>query len=193
MNKQEFLRTLGQGLKNLPYAEQDKWIDFYGEMIDDRVEEGLSEEEAVTAIGSVEDVIAQILTQIQPEKKETKKRELKPWHWVLLIAGSPVWFSLLVAAASVIFSLMVIAWSVAIVFYAMAVSLIAVGVVSVLLMPVHWYRGDPVLGLFYLGAGLLCVGLGIVWFIGTHYMTKGIVWLCKKLFTALFSRKEAAV
>lgn len=192
MNKQEFLRTLGQGLKNLPYAEQDKWIDFYGEMIDDRVEEGLSEEEAVAAIGSVEEIIQQILSQTQPEVKK-KKQQLKTWQLVMLIVGSPLWLALLVAVASVAFFLLVTAWVGVITFYAVAVGLVAVGVASVLLMLLYLYRGNPIVGLFYLGAGLLCVGLGIVWFIGTHYMTKGIVWLCKKLFTALFHRKEAAV
>ena len=199
MNKQEFLQALGKGLSGLPYAEQDKWMDFYGEMIEDRIEEGLSEEEAVAAVGSVEDVIAQILAQSKPEKKEKKKRELKSWHWVLLIAGSPIWFSLLIAAASVIFSLIVALWSVVIVFYAIAVSLLVSGaacvVMPLILVPMSIAGAGTfnlTTGLVAMGAGLFAVGLGIYWFIGTHYMTKGVVQLCKKLFAMLFPGKEAA-
>jgi len=192
MNKTDFLLALGEGLSGLPYADQEKWMDFYNEAIDDRMEEGVSEEDAVEAVGSVDAIIEQILAQSGPVKKEKKKRELKTWHWVLLIAGSPIWFSLLVAAASVVFSLLVAAWAVVIAFYAVAVSLVAVGVASVPLLLLFLYKGDPVAGVFCLGAGLVCAGLGIFWFIGTYYMTKGVIWLCKKLFTALFMRKERA-
>lgn len=188
MDKKTFLAELSKGLAGLSYEEQDKWLDFYAETIEDRMEDGLSEEKAVAAIGSVEDVIAQILQQSQPEKKEKKKLNLEPWHLVLLIVGSPIWFSLLVAA-----------WAVIISFYAVAVSLMVSGVVLVLapliLIPLGYIGvGTFTLapGILCMGAGLVCAGLGIFWFIGTHYMTKGIIWLSKKLFTAVFFGKEAA-
>ena len=38
MDKTEFLMALSQGLADLPYSEQDKWLDFYSEMIDDIIE-----------------------------------------------------------------------------------------------------------------------------------------------------------
>lgn len=199
MDKTEFLLALGEGLSGLPYAEQDKWMDFYNEAIDDRMEEGMTEEEAVASLGPVEDVIAQILQQSQPVKKEKKKQKLESWQLVLLIAGSPIWFSLLVAAASVVFSLLVVAWAVIISFYAVAVSLMVSGVALALVPPILIPLGSIGVGNFTLapgvlclGVGLLCAGLGIFWFIGTHYMTKGVIWLCKKLFSAVFVRKEAA-
>ena len=158
MNKKEFLAVLRKGLGCLSYEEQDKWLDFYSEMIDDRLEDGLTEEDAVAAIGAVEAVIEQILVQSQPEKKQKVKRELKTWQVILLIVGAPLWFSLLIAVVSIVFSVLVTVWSVVISFYATAVSL----------------------------------GMGIIWFVGTNYLAKGAVWLCKKLFSLCFHRKEAA-
>ena len=192
MNKKDFMAALGEGLVGLSPQEQDKWLDFYSEMIDDRIEDGIAEEEAVAAIGALEDVIAQILAQSQPVKKEKKKRELKTWHWVLLIAGSPVWFSLLVAVASVVFSLLVGVWAVVIAFYSVFASLVACGLAGVVVTPVFLLHGNTIAGLCCLGAGLFCVGLSIFWFIGTRYMTRGVVWLCKKLFKAILPGKEAA-
>lgn len=199
MDKTEFLLALSQGIQGLNYEEQDKWLDFYSEAIDDRMEEGLTEEEAVEAIGTVNDVIDQILAQSRPEKKAKKKRELKTWHWVVLIAGSPVWFSLLIAVASTVFSLIVAAWSLVISFYAVSVSLIVSGAACALAPFVMIPLGaigacafSLQTGLVCAGVGLFCIGLGIFWFVGTHYMTKGVVWLCKRLFAALIPPKEAA-
>ena len=47
MNKQEFLDELRKGLCGLPSEDIEERINFYSEMIDDRMEEGLTEEESV--------------------------------------------------------------------------------------------------------------------------------------------------
>ena len=192
MNKKEFLVALENGLGELPQDEQNKWADFYSEMIDDRMEEGLEEGAAVAAIGSVEAVVAQILAQAKPETYPKKKREQKTWQTVLLIVGSPLWFSLLIVAASVVFSLFVTAWALVISFYAVAAALLACGLAGVFLLVLLWVKGNAVAGFFALGAGLACAGLGIFGLIGTRYMNKGVFWLSKKLFAALKPGKEAA-
>ena len=61
MTKAEFLAELRAAISGLPEADIEKSLDFYSEMIDDRVEDGLSEEEAVAALGSVENIKTQIL------------------------------------------------------------------------------------------------------------------------------------
>ena len=60
MTKQEFLSRLREGLSGLPEDDIAERLTFYGEMIDDRIEDGLSEEEAVAEVGSVDDIAAQI-------------------------------------------------------------------------------------------------------------------------------------
>lgn len=193
MDKREFLEDLGKGLAGLTHEEQDKWLDFYAEMIDDRMEDGLSETEAVEAIGPVGNVTGQIFAQSQTVKKEKPKRELKTWQTVLLIVGSPLWFSLLIAAASIVFSVLVTAWAIVISFYAVSVSLIAVGVAGVLLPLIFMPMGHIGASIFCFGAGLFCAGLGILWFLGTNLLAKGVVWLCKRSFSLCFRRKEAAL
>ena len=47
MTKEGFLAQLRQQLWALPEADRQNSLDYYAEMIDDRMEEGLSEEEAV--------------------------------------------------------------------------------------------------------------------------------------------------
>ncbi len=43
MNKQAFLTQLRKGLSGLPQEDIEERLAFYSEMIDDRIEEGLSE------------------------------------------------------------------------------------------------------------------------------------------------------
>jgi uncharacterized membrane protein len=49
MNKSQFLKQLAAKLEGLRQHEIDSTIFYYSEMIDDRVEDGMSEEEAVAA------------------------------------------------------------------------------------------------------------------------------------------------
>ena len=104
MNKQEFLSVLRKGLSGLPQDDIEERLTFYSEMLDDRIEEGLSEEAAVAAIGDAEEVVRQAVADI-PLAKIAKerirpKRRLKAWEIVLLALGSPIWLSLGIAAAA---------------------------------------------------------------------------------------------
>ncbi len=91
MNKQDFLAQLRKGLSGLPQDDIEERLTFYKEMIKDRMEEGFSEEEAVSAIGSVEDIVRQSIADI-PLAKIAKerirpKRHLKVWEVILLTLG----------------------------------------------------------------------------------------------------------
>lgn len=52
MNKIEFAAELERLLRDLPDEERKRSVDFYSEMIDDRMEDGESEEAAVAGLGS---------------------------------------------------------------------------------------------------------------------------------------------
>ena len=101
MNKETFLAGLRQQLAGLPLEEREERLDFYGEMLDDRLEDGLTEEEAVESLGTPDEVAAQVLAEIPMamilREKVRPKRRMKAWETVLLILGSPIWLSLLVA------------------------------------------------------------------------------------------------
>ena len=63
MHKHEFLAQLRKGLSGLPRDDVEERLSFYSEMIDDQMEEGLSEEEAVSAAGSVDEIVAQTIAE----------------------------------------------------------------------------------------------------------------------------------
>ena len=104
--KQIFIHQLKKKLANLPEKERKKSLAFYSEMIDDAMEDGMSEAEAVKSLGDVNDIARDILSEAPFSsivKGETQKLKNKcknsPAFTVLLIVGSPVWLPLLLAAA----------------------------------------------------------------------------------------------
>ena len=120
MTKQEFLRALKKRLSRLPKKDVEERINFYNEMIDDRMEEGLSEEEAVFGAGSVKEIAEQIISDRVEEKiceEKTPKRKPKAWEIVLLIAGAPIWLPILIAVFAVIWSVVITLWAVEVPFF----------------------------------------------------------------------------
>ena len=185
MTKQEFLTQLREKLSGLPQEDIDERTAFYGEMLDDRIEDGLSEEEAVNEIGNVDDIVSQILadtplTKIVKEKLKTKNR-LKTWQIVLLAVGSPVWASLLIAAFAVIFSLWVSMWAVVVSLWA-CVAALAASALGVIIEGIVFVAGGNVLsGIFAFGAGLICAGLFIFLLFGCKALTRWFALLTKKI------------
>ncbi len=184
MTKLSFLMTLHDKLSGLPQSDVEERLRFYSEMIEDRIEEGLTEEEAVAAVGSVEDIAAQIISDISPAPATAKpvksKQNRKVWEIVLLILGFPVWFPLLIAGAAVAFSLYVSLWAVIISLWAVFASLVACAFAGILTGIVFTFGINKHAGIAMIGAGILCTGLAILLFIGCNALTKGTLSLTKR-------------
>lgn len=184
MSKQDFLTRLRKDLSGLPQEDIEERLTFYGEMIDDRMEDGLSESEAVSSIGSVDEIVAQAvaetpLAKIAKERIKPKRR-LRAAEIVLLVLGSPIWLSLGIAAVAVIFALYVSWWAVLISLWSSFASLAACSVGSVALCVVFTVGGNGASGLVMLAAGLVCAGLAIFMFYGCKAATRGTLILTKK-------------
>ena len=115
MNKNEFLSLLNKKLEKFPKQEVKERRVFYSEMIDDRVEEGLTEDEAVSEIGDIDEIVKQIA--IEMVDKEIVKEPLNKWELILLIVGSPIWFPLLLVAFVVVWSLLISLWVIELPFF----------------------------------------------------------------------------
>ena len=191
MNKREFLDKLREGLCGLPREDVEERVTFYGEMIDDRMEEGMSEDEAVADVGAVEDIVAQIVSEYPLSRlvkaRVKPKRTLEGWEILLLILGSPVWLSLLIGAISVIVSLYAAIWSVVITLGAVFVSLAACLFGGVVLGIALAVQGRVVSGFAVLGAALVCAGVAILVAFLCQLAVKGTLLLTKK--TALGIKK----
>lgn len=184
MNKQDFLDKLREGLAGLPKEDIEERVSFYEEMMDDRMEDDLSEEEAVSEMGNMDEIIAQIIADTPLTKLVKEKikpgRKLKTWEIVLLILGSPLWLSLLAAVFAVYVALYVSAWAVIISLWAVFISLAACGIAGVVMGTVTAAKGGLLKGVALMGAGFVCAGLSIIMFYLCKGATGGILSLTKK-------------
>ena len=159
MNKQEYLTAIREKIKAMPAEDIERFTDYYSEMIDDRIEDGLSEDDAVADMVSPDDAVEQILSDMPLAKivkeKIKPKHELKAWEVILIILGSPVWIPLLITAA---------------------VLLLTCGIVSVIPL---FIAHCPYAAFLMLGAALIGTGIAILFIVSVKPVTVGIFKVCK--------------
>ena len=189
MNKNEFLNELASRLNGLPNKDIEERVAFYAEMIDDRIEDGKSEEEALAEIGPVDEVAAQIisdtpLTKIVKEKVKPKRR-IRPWEIVLIAVGFPVWFPLLLTALILVLVAYILVWILVIVCYSVELATTVSAVGGLVCFFIQLGLGNFHLG--FLALAIMCAGFSILFFFAcvgatklTLKFTKNIILSIKK-------------
>ena len=108
MTKKEFLRALADELEPMGVRERDGMIQYYREILADRMEDGLTEEEAVGEMEPVKTIASGILGGEKPLPR--KKKTGRGWNISLLIIGSPVWLPILIAFAVTFLTIYMTGW-----------------------------------------------------------------------------------
>ncbi|MGM9603097.1 MAG: DUF1700 domain-containing protein [Faecousia sp.] len=190
MNKEDFSCALQTKLSGLPQEDLERSLEFYREAIDDRMESGLTEEEAVGDLGPVDEIVEQILSETPLPKliraKVTPSHALRAWEIILLVLGSPVWLPLILAAAATGLAIYAAIWSVMIAVYAVVLAFALSGMVLLI---------TGIGQLLFAGMGLALIGLSVLLFFAANEIAKGIVFLSRKYvlwMKSLFVKREEA-
>ena len=168
-------------------------------MIEDHIDDGATEEEAVSSIGSVDEVVKTIMAEIPlsklvKNKAKTRQKSMPVWAIVLLVLGFPVWFPILLSLIIVVFSFYITLWSIIIAFYAVDLALAFSAIACVIAAVGGFVTGRLALGLFAIGSCLVFAGLSILMFFGIWYLVKGVVFITGKMLLgikSLFIGKES--
>ena len=197
MTQMEFLMELHEKLSGFSEEEIEERLAFYNEMIADRMEEGLSEEEAVAAIGSVDEIVSQIIADTSLAKLVKAKMKPKKKHSagiiILLVLGFPLWFSLLLAVFAVVLSLYITLWAVILSLWAAEISLWAVSLFGTATGLFVLFGGNFGTALAVIGMAIFAAGLSVFLFYGCTAAVKGSALLTKKIVQAAkrsFVKKE---
>lgn len=96
MNQEQFLNTLRRLLRTLPPEDLEQVVEYYREMIQDKVESGQSEEEAVYELGNVYDLAQKILSE-NPRRRPKNVKKI-----VLISLASVIGVCVIVAAVGLV-------------------------------------------------------------------------------------------
>ena len=183
MNKAEFTQQLTNSLAGLSQYDINRSVDYYTEMIDDRVEDGMTEEDAVAALGSIDEIRSKILEEVPITKivkeKMTPKRSFGAGEIVLLVLGAPLWIPLLLAGIVVILAIYISFWSIIFSLYVADLSVFISGLAGLIVAAIK--PGGPFGALFYAGCGIALIGVAILLFFGFNQVTKGLLFISKMI------------
>lgn len=179
MTKQEFLSELERALGKLPHAEVEQALAFYDEAISDRMEDGLSEAEAVAGLGPVDEIAAQIAAETPPiprviARANTGSRTL---NIVLLAVLSPIWLPIVLALAAAALAVYVAIWTVIAALWAVDAVLVLTPFAGLAALASTLGGGMPLPGVFVFGLSLVSSGFGLV-------ASFAVFWASKLLFRA---------
>ena len=196
MNRYEFLYELKLKLAQLPESEIEGHLAYYEEMIDDRIEDGMTEVEAIASLEDVSVIAERILqdASIVTLVKTTVKPK-NGWTTAAIVAaviGSPIWLPILISIAAVIFSVFVTFWVVVVTIAVTMIALVLAGL-ALLIAPIFMIGAGLSTAMMCFAAGLGVIGIALLGFIGVKYLAKGVSFLCKATFRgikSIFIRKE---
>lgn len=197
MNKAEFLSELKKRLEGISEGDIERSCDYYSEIIDDCMEEGESEEEAVAALGSMDDIVSRILSETSFAKlvieKIKPKRKLEGWEIALIVLSSPVWLPVLLSVFAAIFIAYICIWAVIAVMYAVDLVFAASSVFGIFGGTVIMTSGKIPQGIFVIGVSLIIAGMSILLFFASNLASKLLIFITKKCalwLKGLFVKKE---
>ncbi len=177
MTRLSFASLLRGELRGLNGGEIEKSVQFYDELICDHMDDGMTEEEAVLAVGTPAEIAGEILMD-QPVSALVRRRVKRRARFrglaaVLIVLGSPVWLPLSIAAVILIVVFVLLAYL--FVFLVALVLWVAVLSVAVSALAAVLNVTFSASGLLYAGVALAGAGLTVVLAIGVTGATKGCI------------------
>jgi len=187
MNKKEFFALFREELSGLPKDDLEERVSFYEEIINDKMDEGKTEEQAVAELGSVESIVEQIASETSIMKlvkeKYKLKRALRGWEIALLIAGFPLWLPLAITFFVLVFVFYVLTWLLSIIAASIEVALISASVAGLISFFALLFTGS--FELAPLGVFLACTGASILFAFVCYYAVILNIKLSKGLFLGI--------
>ncbi len=150
MNKKEFLKKMNFNLLAISDKERYKFINFYEEMIEDYIENGLSEEEAVKKIGNPHQITRKIL-----EENEEISLTAIPDNGIFKIIFKLLMFPI---GGALLLMFYIILAAIPITILSSEVIIAVVAVVSIFGSPFVAFHYNIPVGIMQLGLGIICIG-----------------------------------
>lgn len=179
MNRAEYMKMLSHELRRLPKADYYKAIEYYNEYFDEAGPE--NEQQAIADLGTPKDAAKEILISLAQQAANEPQKSVKRgfssiWIGILGVFAAPIALPL---AAALVILIAALVMTVLILLLALAISAVSVaaaGIIGIIggiiLMFTTFFDG-----LCNFGAGLSCLGIGILFVYGSILLFR---WTIKK-------------
>ena len=184
MNKKEFLSELQGFLHGLPEKDVLQWLSYYEEMIDERIEEGVNEEDAVSAMGTPREIATKIASELNvvlsPIAEKKPKRTLRAWQITAIIIGSPIWISLLAVVVALAVAVCAVIVALVVAVCAVVVGFGAGGIGGIICSVILFAQGNVGGGILSVGSALVLAGFALISYCACIRFLKGFALAMKK-------------
>lgn len=182
MTRQEYLDELRAALAELPADEAARACAFYEEMIDDRIEAGLDEQDAVAQMEPPAEAAARILDELPTVPRAIAQAQAarrtgcgRAALWAAVIVGSPLWVSVLVAALAFVLCGVIMLCIPFVMTWTLAVAFLLCTPVAIFAAGCAAFAGSGTVALVDLGIGLGMGGVGLLGLIAALFVTRFFV------------------
>lgn len=192
MNKAEFLNDLKCKLNFLSEEEREKMLNYYSEIIDDRIESRVSEEEVLSQMESTETIAKKLMPEHIPQRTTLEKvfdfiDTLLTKHGYLfvlaiIIFSFPIWSPIAVGILTFVGIMFSILFAL--------VALGAIGSVVALGIAASFITQSLLGTLSSLGVSMICAGFTILITIGTVKLINKVSNFCKTTYQNIKERSE---
>lgn len=187
MSKEKFINELRSKLRRLPKEEVDNVIAYYLDYFEDA---GKDEAEVIKELDSPSTIASQILADyaFSPDTEEKKTSSLNKISLIVLsIFAAPIALPLAFAFVMVLFAMLIVVVALIFSFGAVAVALFASGIAAFVAGILVFFQG-PATGIFYIGAGLIVIALGIFAGIGIKALVPNVFSVIRNMTTSFLSK-----
>lgn len=153
MKKKAFLYQLRCSLSVLSEKEKEEALAYYSEMIEDSIEEGKTEEEAVTELGTLEEIVKKVLENYEGPMYKESRPSSSPDRTLILLLCSPLIF----VGVCVLFSLLLVLYSLIIAGFCVAFSFGIISIAAIIDAGIHFFNNVD-LALFQSGLAIFSLG-----------------------------------
>ena len=191
MTKNEFLSALERQLASLPESDRKRSILYFDEIIADRMEEGLSEEEVLAEMESVEEIAKGILSDAAeepaaPQNVPRKVGGCPLWLAILLaVLASPIWLPIAFSVAATLVTIYMVPWILILTLFCVAIAFILGGLAGIVLALICSPVNGAYITMLAVGICIFLTGFGILLMfpsvILTRWLARGTAWCCRKL------------
>lgn len=175
MKKNEFINKLRFQIRKFEKEEKEEIVRYYNELIDDRLDNGEKEEKIIDSLGSVKEIVSNLVQERQNGSKVDKEgnpvllreKRISVLKSACLIITFPLWFSLLCVVIALFVALIALV-------FGLAAASIAIAFVGVYYTIGSFWQFVNSLnaGLVQIGCSFVLISLGVVF---TYLTAKALV------------------